>query len=518
MFDIYRPSYTRILDIQESEGSYYWSGTAASLFRSFGYIALKTIEVSSDELLSPDNGRTQIILRSCEPPKDVFGGQSRIWETPTKTIIDGFFEGSAVSKEIIPEATLLDAEKKVIGKLFRQLVRVKDRDQKIVRLNTDQGLWHTGSMNVQVWPDSYGIVLAWLALEDGRQVPAVIKIGQDLIFTFPVFDILGEWFGFPPLDERYAGIEGGFAPTTCFDFLSKLIEEHHLGCASEVIVKARPFPAPYKNGMTIRHDYDRPISDESWFELLRFYETKGIRASFGFLGYLQPPHIIEVVENHGHEVNFHCYAHTEYELRQQLSSLTELTQQGVDGVTIHGGPSGMGFRGETHYWFFEHSKFLYSECYGVRNVHYSPLARIVDNVPVTSEQQIAPPYHYSLDVSTRLGEHKLESLKKELPLALRSENYVVLMNHPDIHREALYELINGLDLSLTWTPTLREAMEFYYATRQKAIMITRDNQLIVSLGKIISNPATFEVIRPGKVPEIKQISVPAGSQHTSIPK
>lgn len=505
------PTLNEIQELQDSDGAYYWSGLAESLFRAHGLISICTrynenaldIEVSS-------KFNSEIMLRGARlSSPELATGAPLVWEMPEKDVAAELSGQSSLEVLSVNKAILRRFNGVSVGGVFRQRVRIRREDRQIVSFEPEDTMWNNATFTVQIWPESCGDVLSWLDLGNDVKVPGIIRIDNQLVFTFPFFDVAGCWFSFPPLNARYAGIEGGRAPSSMFRYVMNLIEDHHTRFANTAIVKAKPFPEPYTSAMTVRHDYDRPITDESWGELLSFYSEKGIKASFSILPYLMPRHVLNFIEEKGHEIQLHCYAHNEYDLRYQIEGLSNRVQQPVLGVTIHGGPSGVGFRGDTHNMFFERSSLSYAEGYGVRDFTITPLARLVESVPKMT-RLVAPPFHFSLDGSTRPEDHRLEQLSKDLPVQLNAGRYIVLMNHPDIHREELYTLINSMDLSTCWTVSTNDALDFARSTRLDSTVFEDSSQAMICLGSRLTESAVFQIIE-GKQKKIRTVQVEAGS-------
>jgi hypothetical protein len=489
-----KPNDEVIRYIQEKEGVYYWSLMAEKLFRANGLIS--TFSYFLEDFSDDENKQytSAVLLRGCNEADDPAQYGQVVWETPNQETFSRLACGRSLETVNVERALLRDAGKRSIGQIFRQRIRARTDGRDLINYRSKDDRWNNDKFEIQLWPSEIGEVLAWLDTAEHGEIPAIIRLDSEIVLTFPLFDIFGQWLGFPPMDMRYAGIEGGRAPIQTLLFCQELIEHSHSDRELWPIVKALPFPKPFRSALSIRHDYDRKIDEESWKELLDYYEEKDISASFSILTYLMPERVLNLIEQYGHEIQLHCFAHTESELREQIYKLAARSEQPIDGVTIHGGPSGVGFRGDIHNSFFERSRFSYAEGYGMRDMTITPLARLVDGIPRPTERLVAPPFHFSLDGSTRPEDHRLEQLKRDLPLQLNEGRYIVLMNHPDIHREALYSLLDSLDLSNCWTPTTRDAVSFATETRLNSTAIISSDTAKINIGRKLRYDAEFKII------------------------
>jgi hypothetical protein len=510
MFILYGPDRQNMREVQDRESSYYWSALAASLLRASGVVSVVDASLPIDPAeIERMNGVTAVVLRGMNAGINFTMGSAAVLEAPLDDAVASAIGVPTRNRITLDHATLFDAHGKPLGLVHRQRVRVRAPDREIRRPKPDDSLWQMEDFPVEVWPDNAGDVLMRLDLGDGVSIPAAIRIGAVLIFTFPIFDVLGGWLGFPPLTERYAGFHGGGAPTAALKACVDLMKAHHLTVNDGPLVEARAFPDPYTCALSVRHDYDRAIDDSSWRELLNYYNRRGIGASFGILTYLMPSRVLDWIEDAGQEIQLHCFAHDEHDLRDQADLVSRLIAQPLDGVTIHGGPAGIGFRGDTHFAFFERAGFTITEAYGMRGIPIAPIARIVDGAPRSSARLAAPPFHLSLDGSTRPGDHKLDMLLRAIPAALDANEYVVLMNHPDIHREALYTLLDSLDLSNCWTPTIRQAIRFSRSTRLNSNVRAIGSGLRIALGEPLEEEAVFEISRRNESPS--PVRIPPGA-------
>lgn len=513
MIEINRPAPADTFRLQGRQGAYYWSGLASSLFASHGIIsAVDAWEVPDSEHRISVGSR--LILRDTAleagGPEEVL-----ILETPLDTDTANLIKAPPRNCVYVEQATLLDRNGKPVGRVHRQRIRVRTPERDIIRYESKDPLWRQNTFPVELWPEDEEI-LARLDLGDGRVVPAVIRSGRVLIFCFPIFDIVGGWLAFPPLEQRYAGIEGGSAPMEALRFCLALAEEHHLTFADTPMVYALPYPEGFSCAFSVRHDYDRKVDSDGWRELMDFYDCHGIRASFGILSYLMPQNVLDLIEERGHEIQLHCFAHDELELRRQAALLQRHICQPLDGVTIHGGPAGIGYRGSVHLEFFERAGFSITEAFGIRDVTAVPVARITDGVPMTTANLMAPPFHVSLDGSTRPGDHRLDRLVKDIPDILHSGGYAVLMNHPDIHREALIELIEALNMDGCWKTTVRDAMRFARASRFRARVrhLPTGHQIVI--GEPLEHNCIFRVRQ--RTTSDQSVKIVAGQRTTLIPE
>jgi hypothetical protein len=316
-----------------------------------------------------------------------------------------------------------------------------------------------------------------------------------LLLTASVFDVIGRWLAYPPLEDRTH--RGVASPASAAQILTPLLAELLTRGPSTTRpeVMADPYPPDYSSALLIRHDYDRPVTDDAWTELLAFYAAAGVRASVGFLPSLLPRQQIAQLLDGGHEAQLHSQARNNQEFREHRARLEAVTGTTIKGFTVHGGPSGPGFVGDRQFGWAESAGLLYGETVGPRGGLVAPTVRIADELPYATDLLVLPEHH-SLDASTRPEDHRLELLTERLPPRLARGEIVVLMNHPDVHAAELIALVTRLVADDVWRPTMADLARQRRLTRLGARVSYADGTPTVTMVDQLPWDATFRISMP----------------------
>lgn len=278
--------------------------------------------------------------------------------------------------------------------------------------------------------------------------------GRRLVLGVPWLDVAAAACAVPALEHGFYFHER--VPRT-FELERRVIRElESLATSAGVpLERQEPWPRGAASAFTVRHDYDRLISDAALSDLLNFYDRLGIRSSWGFLiSQLNANHARRIISR-GHEVNLHSVARNEAEFVAELDALRTATGSPIAGATAHGGIGAAGCLGQTHYdWCMRHG-LHYSEMLG-RTAGLPHQALIARQDGVHAADLILPPSHLSLDVNTKPEGHRLSEMMREVPARLRDGQHVVLMNHPDVHQRELRTILESQDWRGVWRCTFAE--------------------------------------------------------------
>jgi len=445
--------------LQQSQGRYYWSGTSETLFRREGLISIRTVSTPTEQC-------TLLIVARDATCLNNIVGIPRVFEGPLSN--NQLVEHGLTSTIIQTELIQVDDDSSLSIHCPEILVRNPDASRVPLELQGEDVKWNHKSFEVQfLWGEGWDPVLNATDPVSGKSGAIVVRRGKDLVIGFGVFDLLTRWFAVPPLNARY----GGFSRIMSHELVSKrflsLVVNHATDSGAPHPIKIDRWPIGYSAALTIRHDYDRKADFDQLSELIKNYERLSIRAVIGFLPYFMEKETIDLFRLAGHEIQGHVASPSEADLREDLKLLKCESAEFIKGVTIHGGPNGIGFRGQTHFDWFDDSDLSYCECFGIRDTIPVPVNRLHDDIPSVS-RMIATPGHYSLDGSTAPEDHRLDALLLSVPKSLADGNYTILMNHPDIHHQQMIDLINKISLKNVWRATSAEVVRWHRISRYES--------------------------------------------------
>ena len=307
--------------------------------------------------------------------------------------------------------------------------------------------------------------LLWGAPLDGSRpaVPVCLGDGRRVVLGMPLLDVSMGQSAFPPLDAGYWAHTTAPATFALECWLADRIGTL-LGTARLSGVRIGRWPSGCSAALTVRHDYDRLIPDASLNELLGHYERLGLRSTWGFLIDKAPRAHADQIERAGHEVMLHSVARNEAELKAERDTLAERTGRWALGSTAHGGLGAPGYLGGRHFEWAERTGMRYSEMLGC--ALGLPAQAVVerDGLPVVSTI-LLPNQHSSLDISTKPDGHAFDRLAAECPQAIERGEHLVVMNHPDIHRTELIELLARIARPHVWRATFRDVISWSAAAK-----------------------------------------------------
>ena len=502
MIEVVVPELGETRTIQEGQGRYYWSRCAEVLFRKAGIIS-----VTRNHGMSPEPC-LKVVCRDVEGEWSEADAVPKVLEGPLSRRVLGDLGIVARRQEV--EALLLDGSPSLVVHLPEIRVRRGDGSTCSFEPQGDDGKWGVRPFEVQFLEgEGWEGALFGRCVESECEGAVAVRKGATLVFGFAVLDILARWLAEPPLSERYGGFLRLMPHDRVLERVISLVVEHAQHCGVQPQLRVRRWPEAYTAALTVRHDYDRVAPMARVEALLDCYESLGVHASIGFLPYLLDQDVIGAFRGRGHEIQAHLSAATRTELREDLSLLRNVANYPVRGTTIHGGPRGQGFRGAIHFDWFEDAGLDYCENFGLRDTVPAPVLRLFDDIPDVSFL-MGVPGHLSMDGSTRPADHRLAALQVAVPRSLREGDYVIVMNHPDVHQEELCALLAGLSLGRVWRPTTAEAVNWHLVTRYASRVRAAPRGYEVTFRDALPNEATVLV-------GARETTIAAGARTAFIP-
>lgn len=286
-------------------------------------------------------------------------------------------------------------------------------------------------------------------IDDAVQVVGLIK-SSSVILGFPLFDIGVVNLTTQRLSAGYYSTLDGCR----VDGLIREIFTAHLGVEMPEHPRHRS-PCLF----TIRHDLDRPITDQVLARLLDTYGDLGFKSTWSIRPELLPSQdqVATILAN-GHEVNVHSSATSLDHFRRDCDLLWSEFGVEVVGFTCHGGRGSPGHLGTLHNDWALESGLRYGEVIGGFRTDPLPFVRVECGIPVATSLMLHAP-HVSFDRSTKPDDHYGTTVRRSIEQRIEQGSQIILMNHPDLHSDAFIELVGSLADEPIHAVTLRDAAE-----------------------------------------------------------
>ena len=464
MFDLVTPTRRDIYLRQDRESAFYFSAVADLVVRKHGYV---------DVVAGPHSvGGLPIWCRGVMPGDEATG----VSEAPSLDAHPWGVKGEPRSSKALD---LYDSSGARLGKVtyprfnIRRIPEARGvisdpelHESRDPRWDVDEFTWSA------LDPRPPWETVAWAAPDDGGpRVPVAASDASRLLLGLPLLDVLAATHAFAPIRVGYYTTARVSSQLGAERWLVSQLARHAIAAGHEV-TRVDPWPAGKRSALTVRHDYDRVVEPEILTELLDEYDRLGVRSTWCFrLDNLEPAHA-QLVADRGHEVALHTIAANYEAFEEEVHALSDAVGAPVMGVTAHGGIGSTGFLGMRQHVWSAAAGLSYGEMLGRTNGLPHAAVRLSRNRPEWFDL-VLPATHLSLDQNMSPEGHHLEVLARRVPEDLEAGMHAVVMNHPDIHRKQLLELLRGLDLSATWCATLAEIAEW---TRAATLASTFDRQ------------------------------------------
>jgi hypothetical protein len=458
MLVVVNPGREEILALQDAQDHYYHSIAAPDIFRRDGLISVRSTTTS--KIGEVDLRETIFATRD-----------SDLDATSVDRVVQcgGAFEGplaNSVADALGLHARIIECDSVIVRSpnegwnLRRPQVSMGAENRNVQH----PARWAGSKIRVQVFEEAFEEILLEMELADGSRHPALFRHRGVLILSIPLFDLVAEHFSVPPLVDR---MNSRIRMSRLNELCSEVIQhfsQHFLRREESSLLFSQRWPNGYSSAFTVRHDYDRPISDRSLKSLLDLYDRLKIKCSIGFLAYSTPENQIREFVRRGHEIQIHAFEADAPALTENVAKLSAVTASRIDGVTVHGGSTSIGFHGDMHYDWFERAGLRYAECFSFDG-YPAPIYRpdafgVLHRSPLMGTMM-----HYSFDPSTRPDDHRLAWMRERVPQGLQDGHGVIAMNHPDIHRPEFTTLLEELVLTGAWRTTLGKIVEWERATK-----------------------------------------------------
>ncbi len=532
---IFHPNHAQILDIQERQQGYYFSKAFDAILRKHGYIiATAPIEDSCGETKFGFVSRMVQWNEEFEESPFVFEG------TISKSVADKLHIECITGES--KQLNVYDREKAVLGVLGYKQANVRKIPRKARRISqpglyiSSNPLWNNQTIPYQYFPSTNrGEPILFIKNSDSKFECVGLRLERHIILGIPLLDVIVQNHSMPPFKlAGYYNMAKSHSTKSVeawlLQYSSNLFTEN-----GKTIIRTDSWPYPYQSAFTVRHDYDRIITDRAVNSLLEFYNRRKVKSTWFWLLKTSKPSDLQrdlrkgnvfrrfletsprqanQVANAGHEVALHTMAGNGKQFSNREVRFFR-NQLGIEprGYSAHGGSGSPGYLGSTQMEWAIENNLAYGEILGCLN-HYPHQAIVISNNIPQSSCLILPRTHFSLDAGMKPDAHHYDIVLPDIIKAIQNGEQCVLMNHPDIHVDALQKLIDNLDLSTTWKATLEEISDWFLRVK----LNVKCNPSSTGLSIIFPEATQYRIgliitSRNGS----KRITLPAGTQEFRIP-
>lgn len=508
MLVVVLPDDEAILALQEREQAIYHSAAAEGVFRRTGLISVSTR--AAGDLSSAPADPAYLFTRGAAPHRtvlDLAGHRPLAFEGPLSPAVLDWL-GLRGTTRHVDKLELRGGGR--VWSITRPRVEIgtPPREARLPRM------WLNQAIAVQLFdrlkPERVEIEMR---LPNGTNAPALFRHKGRWIAAAPLFDLVGENFSFPPLADRYYTKRRPSGMYLLAQVLAASIADFLGEHDGSLCVTCERWPVGFKSAFTVRHDYDREIADGEHAALLELYRRTGIKCATGYLGYQLPAGQIRDLVRAGHEVQLHAYESNAAELKRNVGRLAQLAGTPVRGATFHGGTTSIGFRGDVHFAWLEEAGLAYAENFSF-DAYPGPVYRPDPLGIVRRSKLVASPMHFSLDVSTEVGAHRLDYVLERVRENLDAGLLAIAMNHPDLNRKELVRLIEAVPQEAVWRATLGEICDWERVTKYEASVSASGGGVAISFGDALARPVIVS-IRRGKAPA-ERLEIPAGTRTARV--
>lgn len=362
------------------------------------------------------------------------------------------------------------------GKIAETVLRPVDRDPRLdwqaipnVPLTEPQATaWRSPGWDVEAWSFDGGkpeVLAKWTSADGARKSPAIARFGSLVVSSLGLIAFLGQMHTSEPSERghrrsshRVIGLE---------TLLCAILDDMHAG-AGLVLARVLPWPDGARWTLNVRHDFDRPLSEGDVREVLRGHARLGTAATWYWRSrHVTPGGVFDrllrrpsggvaalqaVAAAACQEVAYHTerpWTGAERERR-----IVERALGGpVLGMSAHGAPDCFRFQGAPNVLWAEREGLVYTELIQHAHAHPHRFAALQADGTIRPLSVVCLPHHESFDRSMTQGDTNAESVAAAAERYRDQRGFMQVMNHPDLHVDALFATLAGLpaDLRLDWT-------------------------------------------------------------------
>jgi len=303
-------------------------------------------------------------------------------------------------------------------------------------------------------PNNDWVPIVWAFPDkEKKPIPIAIRRNDIVIFGIQLTALLGARQTLFSLPNAYFDEEIAALPWSFEVWLRDIILDI-ASSSGAIVVRHDLWPNNYKSSFTLRHDYDRAISNSHFDRLLSVYRELGIRCSIGYLKRLLPTSQAKLLVSAGHEATLHSEACNLEDFTEEVKNHSQVVGVYPSGVTFHGGTGAFGIRGSHNFNWAERLNLLYCESY-LKTAAFHTATLLQDDCWRVAKP-ISIPFHLSFDAAHYLPDLSIEITADLVKRMVKAGQHVTLMNHPDLFSASLFAFLRSIDFSDVWCATHSE--------------------------------------------------------------
>ncbi len=510
MFYIVTPPANQIIDLQDMEDHYYWSAAAEILLRGEGWVSVITSRPQAGM-----GAQVAIVTRWGKP--ELLGEQ-----TPSCVFFEGPLavetaETFDVQVNELPISSTVDVRwssgKGEVLYYSQEYYRCPATGE---RRRGSAARWFAPGVRGQTFSaiDGWNVHLSIVDAATQRLKPTLISRDGVFLCGLPVLDLAVREIANAPVPARGLDRAANAASNRIVqDLLPLLIAQHRKHAEASPLARVRRWPNGYQAAVSVRHDYDRAISSDSINELLKLYEELDLKCSIGFLSYLASDADVGAFKRAGHEIQLHSHACDEESFGQALRTLRDIARGQIYGATVHGGATSIGFLGDTFYGWAEAAGLEYIEgFFNFANAPVTPMIRIGSaGIPMAS-CILGSRVHMSLDNSTKPGApSRCAEVKAALQSTVEAGDYAIVINHPDLNRGPLSDILRSMDFRKIWRATQHEVADWFKTTYFDASATLIEGSLALQFPQKLTREVVVDLLWGGAQGQFTLLSIQQAS-------
>ena len=338
--------------------------------------------------------------------------------------------------------------------------------------------WQSWEPAVERWSvgPAAEVVCEWIPDQAGEpRSPGIVRRQQLRACAFGLFSLLGRAHTSEPWrggeyrsSQRIAGFES---------LLLALIDQMH---SEAGLVRARvlPWPRGASWALTVRHDFDRPLSPVKVRSAIEGHRRAGTHATWYWRSrYLRRQRpltpwrrlrlgnqaITEVAQAAHHEVAHHTERLWAGAEREQ-ALIESASGTPVLGTSAHGDPGCFRFQGAPNILWAERQGLQYTEL--IQHAHFHPhrFSILSADGIVRASQVLCLPHHESFDISMHQGDTDGAGVLEAADRYRAVGGLLQVMNHPDINGPELFQTLAAIPRAGRFNCTAAAATDWWNRT------------------------------------------------------
>jgi hypothetical protein len=295
-------------------------------------------------------------------------------------------------------------------------------------------------------------VLATIAPQDDRRdaSPAIVRRGSLVGCSFGLLAYLAQAHTSEPVE----GAEWrSSSRTLTLEHLVTALVDDMLARAGVPRLRVLPWPGGARWALNVRHDVDRPPAVADIEATLARHRRAGTRATW----YWRARHLPQTAAAlraaaAGHEIALHTERLWTDAAAADLA-VVERTAGPVRGSSAHGDRTCARYQGAPNVLWAHAHGLRYTELVQHSHLHPHRFLTLEPDGAVRPLDIVCLPHHESLDSGTAPGRHRADLILERARLYAQAGGLLQVLNHPDIHQEALSHVLEAIprDDRLDWT-------------------------------------------------------------------